>query len=1025
MSIKSLASTHPSDFFKKYTDSSDVGFKPLEGTKAKFAPTDLFDPVISDIVTELIGARNPVILSNAGGAGEVLSLYSNVATVSKGKPHLVVVDRKDSNMQNIWFRTLLGHTHDNRTECLADLLDVDPKEVEKSGDDIGVLKELIKNKQYNPEAHFDRVMKRASNIQDARLKKIFKQVSGNVASQLSLGQNYPVFAADMVRSLEINPETHYLSNDALFRHSRKILSGPKDGKLSRYNFHCLEADVGTTKGMKSVAHMLDDLKLAKKGVRPIAVSYIPKVESMPDTIAPFLKDKAKMTIASIKTKTGKSWMHIEKDQLPHAVDGSRIAFYDAQAETRKAFTHLADDENLGGLPRTMVLSGLNLGYAYADKRALESHIDIANKTGVDNVIIGGGIYGPHFFTENARRQLNHPDFKLLDEQLKELKKTFGAFNGNVTYVMGPEDEKVAANIYEQYFNIQKTRETGKKTVSRKGILPARGYMNAKNDGVKQLIKETLVPYLIRAGEDPTYFRDEDGEESKLEIILDALSRHKRGVMEKGDENILNMDALEDNDKLKVIFGGTQSYQRPDGNRINTKIYGQVDFSAGTQYVNAGASLDNIARMVANGTLKGGKDDQIIIATGPVEQRLTAGPGDRVVMTVPEMVDDRRYHDEDFLPGMKDVQADPVHKRLTVKKIPNLPGAWTYSGDIRERFYAEPTFPRVLETMDEVQRTGKGLRDFSVLLVPDLQIGSITESLDALVKFWDYSVHERGCKGILGVGDMIQGRNYKEMPNENAMIGACGVGGQQMTLTRLLRPYFSEKQIEFMHAIEGNHESNTDREAQGHHYLHALQMAAEQHLIDCPSHKMDLSFPQFSVPVEDGKEGQIIKAPYGFTELNGYGMLYGHQFSQRGAGKGSGAVPATHLSSWGRQMAEVGRDSDILIGGHYHFWQMNVVDNKLNVICPSFAGISGYELERQYGGSQPMGAIIHFKADGRIGVESVSKEYLENYKVQNPTVKARGVDNYIQDSVNIEASVLGRRAPSKMKKMYRREVVVKP
>jgi len=103
--------------------------------------------------------------------------------------------------------------------------------------------------------------------------------------------------------------------------------------------------------------------------------------------------------------------------------------------------------------------------------------------------------------------------------------------------------------------------------------------------------------------------------------------------------------------------------------------------------------------------------------------------------------------------------------------------------------------------------------------------------------------------------------------------------------------------------------------------------------------------------------------------------------------------------------------------------MVVSDNRLCIVAPSFAGESGFEFIRQYGGNQPMGLIIDYLEDGRIGVESVTDSYLRGYKVKNPEVKKNGIENFIHNSINQEAVVLGRENPE-MKKMYRRDIVTK-
>jgi hypothetical protein len=156
-------------------------------------------------------------------------------------------------------------------------------------------------------------------------------------------------------------------------------------------------------------------------------------------------------------------------------------------------------------------------------------------------------------------------------------------------------------------------------------------------------------------------------------------------------------------------------------------------------------------------------------------------------------------------------------------------------------------------------------------------------------------------------------------------------------------------------------------------------------------------------------------------VNGYGIISGHMFSQHGSGKGNSAKPTTHLASWMRNMGELSKYYDIGFGAHYHIIEALCQDNKFVAINGAYAGESGYEFMRQYGGGQPMGAIYAFPQDGSFQAKFFSEEFLKSYKVQNPIVKELGVDNFVRNAFTTEVSDLSPERKD-LQRFYKRDLV---
>jgi hypothetical protein len=288
-----------------------------------------------------------------------------------------------------------------------------------------------------------------------------------------------------------------------------------------------------------------------------------------------------------------------------------------------------------------------------------------------------------------------------------------------------------------------------------------------------------------------------------------------------------------------------------------------------------------------------------------------------------------------------------------------------------------------------------------------------------LKAMDYAFFERGAIGVIGIGDHIQGRNYRGMPIENWVLGSMTLEGMQQMLFRLVRPYFTLPQVEFWTASEGNHERNTDREELGINFLTPLKAAIEQHIFDT-GHEIITQFPVYS----QLNTGTVVRAPYGYLNVNNLGILYSHMYSQKGAGKGSSARPSSHLSSAKRNMGSLTNPYALFLGAHFHVVDVEQADNTFCAILGSTAVESGYEVERQYGGSQPIVGLLHFQSDGHFDVELLNQRYFQGYQIQHPGILAKGVDAFIQSAINQDIYPLhsGQMDPQRF---YRRDLVMNP
>jgi hypothetical protein len=926
---------------------------------------------------------------------------------------------------------------DHKAQFLGNLIDFDmmlydkktfePKGIRSIGSKrtfAGVINQALGN-DYVPEKHLENLIKKAemdANFTPAE-KDLFIKLAGNFTQRVA-DVGYETFLKRLRNNVLENWGYHYLSTvrgiehpDALFMNFRDITTKDEGGK-AKSHIHLLDIDLSTQKGVKALDAFLNDTNLQHPRTRPIDVAYIPHLKKMP-AANNYMRDNALHTIsATLKPGVKKrSWSVQESNDLPIVETVAPVLKnFLPKSPTEKPIAPFSLD-NPQGLPKTLFLAGLNIGYMYADADAVRKVIDLSNQSKVEHVVMGGGAYGPHLFTENRRRDLGDTRFRFLGDQLRELRKVFDGFEAPVTYIMTDNDLRTCEDLFNTYF-FEKNRRRGDMRIARTaagGLLLDRAAYDAVNDKAFNIIRKRLYPTMIRAGKDLTQTFEDRDERSLIVELIDAIDRYDR-LGEKGllfeDLDVLpDLKYLKDSVDLRVVH---EYASAPGEDGTGIRAFGSTQFGDSSQPSKPTRTLDEFVKLTANGTVD--IPQQILVDMRSAYQYMKADSG-KLKVFVPDMSDDRKYFENDI---SRRTKSDPVHKRMTLRKSPNLPGSWFMAGDLDYQFSFKPIFPKVLEIMDGVQKSGQGYTPTRFAFIQDVQVGSITENLELQTKFMDYAFHERGCIGAFGVGDLLHGNNYPDFKNESRSLGGVDLESQQRATVWMQMPYFTLPHVAFWNVVEGNHEWNTDRSASGINYLTPLQTAIYAHSFTDPNHKVEAIFPSYIITNAEGK-GQIVRARYGAKPIGPWNFMFGHKWSERGGqSKGSASNAATHISSWFRNMGDHAEPFDIFIGGHYHGLEAHVMDDKIGIIAPSFAGESGYEFARQFSGNRPMGLIGEIAADGSIGFELITDKFLDAYNVQNPFVKEKGLDRFLQECVNVEVQIVGKPIEG-MQKSYVRGV----
>ncbi len=221
-------------------------------------------------------------------------------------------------------------------------------------------------------------------------------------------------------------------------------------------------------------------------------------------------------------------------------------------------------------------------------------------------------------------------------------------------------------------------------------------------------------------------------------------------------------------------------------------------------------------------------------------------------------------------------------------------------------------------------------------------------------------------------------------------------------------------LEFADIEEGNHEKNSDWNYKGYNESELLRQELEN-LKAYSGSDIDITMPEFIV----NGHGDFVYSASGFRTINGYNNIYSHSF---GRGGGS-ASPTVGISKWLQKMSPNLPRIDKINAAHWHLFQTSVIDNTLISITGSGVGASGYEHNLGYG-RQPLFVVERYLPDGRISLETIGIDFLENYQIKNPYIRKIGLDRFIQECMTEEAPIFAKEEPKQVQKVYQRQLVAK-
>jgi len=323
-----------------------------------------------------------------------------------------------------------------------------------------------------------------------------------------------------------------------------------------------------------------------------------------------------------------------------------------------------------------------------------------------------------------------------------------------------------------------------------------------------------------------------------------------------------------------------------------------------------------------------------------------------------------------------VQKDKSRRVLTTRGELSSSSSQTITITGDGRYLMELHNNRLLDKMDiSPERV-------AVVLYSDWQTGSVTARSDLQAMMMDYTFHEIMPKEktvIIFDGDIIQGRNYPEMPNENVRMGLVRMHDQQEFVRRMIKASLKaapieviRKNLERVGITPGNHEWNSFHKLTGDAYsqflITTLQDFMEYNKIPAPVKYYD--------KVENNLGGHW-NSWVMMEQVAGYGVLAQHYILEKGGKGGSGAKtnPARQLFSG---TGDFFQDMDVMLTAHYHSPSIQIINGKIILVNGSWADASGYELLLGY---RPMmgNLIVHLGGGLPPVVEIVTQKTLHAYK----------------------------------------------
>lgn len=1104
-------------FISEYSNGK---FKNIpKGEKIKLCSSDEYKTAAENFFQEEKNTKNPVMIGNVGGFYVAASLAGMMAAKSNSsKPYLLLFDKKNGNMQNAIFNSYLVQISATKEEYLKNLFgfnDLDiikalaPKEFDElleeyyvNGDysgltkterkkyikdtylknqdkvdkellehyispelmtkiykeyyDVSKLAKYASKKEYNSEEHYNNLIELASQKLNKEDLELFLMVAKNITDYLATDKNYHDLVKYLSADIKLNKEKHLLGSDSIYNGYKSLFYKKGSGFVK----FLPGIDVSNKKGVEALKNVLKKEGFIESPLidddYPIDIAFIPHMSSFKELYSLIRENVQNYMMLYKESKKDYFVLNSTATLNIRTLDNIGASSIEQERKNRIKIKNIERTKEEKGFPLLAFMAGVNFGNIYSSEPDIENMIDIAIANKVDTVYIQGLIYSTYYHNQTSRRLLTDPTYETLESRLQAAKKLVKRFNDagiKVVYQMSDEESHLYEDLFDVYVKEQGVR--GNNFLKREDL-------KSQFDWVRPIIKQELIPYMLRSGEDIVNFYTDDEKKTAVSDVCHAIKRYKDGLPLGDLSQHIDPKYLHDTDMFKIVFSSLDRYDKKDSS-LSINLIANPNSSRNSEPSNPQKRIKEAVKTV------NGKVAQLNVDAREGFQGVSF-EDDRVCLNVPQMVDDYMYDKPELLSGIKeDVAQDRTRKRNLQTAPKNRPGGYIITGDSREIMTIVPYFPKVRENMEKVQKTGKGYDREVEIDLNDIHTGSLAEKLDLVIKFIDYAIYEEHATRIVLNGDGLQGWNFKSYPIENRVLGGVSMSNQVDVLCKMLEPYircnmgtvdfeFKDKKNKtisdnitmkiFDHLVKKGLITldKGSRKGEGFQYRIVRGINYKTVDLDLPidlkiyepmireklsninnlkkiilnngnhernSDHMRQDFDETLAIVKALEE--IKRFTHSDMEvvhpnfiMNKYGdvikadyyldQVNGYNIVYTHKTDTKGSTPAIKLNNWCNSMGGTLPRIDEIDSAHYHKFESVVMDDRLITITGSGCGQTSFEHNLGLT-SKPLFVIKTHREDGSIELKTIGKEFLRQYKTKNPEVNEMGFENFMLHCVS--------------------------
>jgi|GEM_PF-3897682 len=947
-------------FLKRYSTNESFNEK-NRYQKIKITSVDRFEECITGIRERITAsppgaggrAKGLLFCGPVDGVDEVLSAYANISLQEKAT-YAIFFDINPYKIDYFTFRLFLTQISETRQEYLRNLFFY--LQGDKAMDAMQILEKAVRN-TVTKELHADYLI----HLTKQRLPDRSQLLRPYIKKGIELlnivregSTHYKSLAKKLVQNIELNPGTHWLSDEKYYQAVREACVSER--------IKAVQADLN--RGGKS-----EILRIIKAtGVKP-ALLYIPKgkkkfsgsgelvetFETCVDTLPP-----------QSKTEKHRVWNIMEPErffstpQFQHQgeLSGKQLMLLTEDYKQRTSITRKFDERC-----SIMLLGDVPFGRLYLDDRSrkfIDKIQEYANRYDVRHIALCGDIIDGEHTREKRKlallQYLSDEPQPSIEQQCKLAADFISGFKGNVYSVTSDGDWDIIE---------EKQRE---------------------------LINQKEFQYKIE--KNTSHIPDDVRKSLRVEAIFEAAKEYYDYV----ERQIKLSEKIGDSLQLSFDTANVRLSHMSIGQYFRKSLSRSVGVKE-QQIINQFLAVHDTDEQ-KDIEIKVSSHDNVLQASMETENTLN--------IRVPSLESSTQY--ESIPIQLRNAVQDMMHKAFSVRgKVPFL-SSCKVEATKDSRILITVINEKLLDMLEE--HKNMPAEEYLIFSLTDVHVGSIAHRHDYLIKYMDYAKSQSqklqekpGIKKVGRIallnGDLVEGINYPTAMMRNAPTRLVIPQTQVSCALELMKPFFFtekegqiriDKDIEHIVLTHGNHEYNSG-------FIHSGMMATQTILQYFKAHMEREYDPEtirkklmYSLYVSIDRNKTLFSSIGAFSKLG----LNVHMMHSYG-GRPNMATATPPQERWVTKMGSLAKPWDILIQGHYHQFSLGEAAGKVLLTFPSFTEVSDFEYER--GLDSPMcGVLLHLSSKYGLVIEILTRKFLDSYKCRHPMFKNISVKRFYEQCV---------------------------